>query len=134
MGVLKTFVVLISILTAGAATGLPHSPSERARLFATCAGRYSALAEHERMFDGPASEIADKRRAQFDSLLEAVMPDARDWGMPGEMALSWRLTAKMAQAQLLQRSVFQSDAFIAEQSKRAADRFFAECRGHILGG
>ncbi len=134
MGSLKTFLTVILLFAAGALQALPRSPSERAQLFATCAGRFSALAEHQRMFDGPASEVADARRKQFEVLLDAVMPDARDWGMPGEMVWTWRLTAKMAQAQLLQRSTFQSDDFVAAQSRHAADRLFDECRSRVLGG
>lgn len=133
MGSLKIFLTVFLLSAAGAAAALPRSPSQRAQLFATCAGRYSALAEHQRLFDGSASEVADAQKQAFEDLLEAVMPDARDWGMPGEMALQWRLTAKMAQARLLQRSVFQSDTVIAEQSRRAADRLFGECRTWILG-
>ncbi|MGV6849571.1 MAG: hypothetical protein ACWA5A_14450 [Marinibacterium sp.] len=133
MGVLKTYLTVCLFLTAGAAAALPRSPSQRAQLFATCAGRYSALAEHQRMFDGAASETADAQRAAFEALLDAVLPDARDWGMPGEMALQWRLAAKLAQAELLQRSTFQSDSSIAETSRHAADRLFGECRGWVLG-
>lgn len=132
-GALTYLAVLLSVL-ATPCLALPHSPSERARLFAICAGRFSALAEHQRLFDGAASERADARRATFDDLLDAVMPDARDWGMPGDMALSWRLAAKFAQAELLQRAAFQSDAYIAAQSRQAADRLFDECRVHLLDG
>ena len=134
MGELKTFVFLVLFLAAEAGLALPQSPSERAQFFAICAGRFSALAEHQRLFDGAASEAADAQRREFDTLLEAVLPDARDWGMPGNMVLSWRLTAKMAQAELLHRSVFQRDDMIAEHSRRAADRLFAECRNRVLGG
>ena len=134
MSSLRTFFFLVVLGLAGAAQALPQSPSERAQLFATCAGRFSALAEHQRLFDGAASEVADAERETFEMLLDAVMPDARDWGMPGELALQWRLTAKMAQAELLHRSVFQTDAYVKTQSRRAADRLFDECRSRVLGG
>lgn len=128
---MKTFLLCLVIAAQGASAA-PQSPSERVQLFATCAGRFSALAEHQRLVDGPASEEADARRRAFDDLLSAVMPDALDWGMPGEMALNWRLTAKHAQAQLLSKSAFQSDARVAEISRQAADAFLRECDRWVL--
>jgi hypothetical protein len=123
-------VFLLAFAQMAAAT--PQSPSERVQLFATCAGRYSALAEYQRLMDGPASEVADAQRARFDDLLDAVMPDALEWGMPGDMAMNWRITAKMAQAQLLSRGTFQTDRDIAAHAKRAAQAFLQECNAIIL--
>ncbi|QEW21405.1 hypothetical protein LA6_003613 [Marinibacterium anthonyi] len=116
------------------AHALPHSAADRARFFAICAGRYSALADHEALFDGVASEQAASRRDQFVGLLDAVMPDARDGGLTGVMVLSWRIAAKHAQAMLLQSATFQLDLVRATQSRRRADHYFDECRDGVLDG
>lgn len=140
---IRTYALTLgAVLTLGALGGpvmalssatLPASPTERVRFFAICAGRYSALIEHQRLFRGRSAQEADAMRAQFDGLLDAVLPYARDHGLPGEMVLSWRLAAKAAQAQLLQRADFQLDADIAAQSQRTAQRLFRECSGRLLG-
>lgn len=130
---MKTFLIVIGLFCAGAVWALPQSPSQRAQLFATCAGRYSALVEHQRLFDGVASEQAEDQKKIFETLLEAVMPHALAWGMPGHMALDWRLTAKHAQAQLLQKGAFQTDDDIARRSRHVATALLSDCHMFVLG-
>ena len=135
MSRIKTCVLaLVFALSAHcAATALPQSPSERVQLFASCAGRFSALADHHRLFDGAASEVAEFKKASFEALLEATLPDAIAWGMPGRMAFDWRMTAKMAQATLLHRSTFTQDAYIKVRSRETAAAYLQFCEGQVLG-
>ena len=128
MGALKTIVSVLLVFSAGVAAGMPQSPSQRVQLFATCAGRYSALLEHERLFDGATSERAALHKQQFEDLLDAVLPDALDWGMPGHMALDWRLTAKHTQATLLHRGVFHTDRDVAAHAKQISETLLNQCR------
>ena len=121
-----------ALCLAGPAPALPFAPVEQVRLFAICAGRYSALAEHQALFDGGASEAAGARRDLFVELLEAVLPDAP--ALRGETALAWRVAAKHAQAVLLRRASFLDDRAAAERSRQAAEYHFAECRASVLGG
>ncbi|MGR3803645.1 hypothetical protein [Marinibacterium profundimaris] len=114
------------------AAALPHAPVDQVRLFAQCAGRYSALAEHEALFDGAASERAQARRDLYVELMEAVLPDAA--ALSGGTALAWRIAAKHAQSVLLRRATFLEDPAAAARSRRAAEYHFAECRASILGG
>ncbi|MEL6701000.1 MAG: hypothetical protein AAFO58_04885, partial [Pseudomonadota bacterium] len=124
------FVCLSTYLSTGAASAgtdmFPRSPSERVQVFAMCAGRYSALEEHQRFFDGAASEQAGSIRAEFESLIDAAMPDAVDWGMPQRMALDWRVTAKAAQAQLLHSGTFATNSRRQQVDRQASESFFAE--------
>ncbi len=115
------------------ATALPISPSERARAFAQCTGRYSAEAAHAQLFDGAASELAEHRRDTFESLLSAVFPDAVDYGMPEELPMSWRVTAKANQAVLLSTAVFNMMPERAHRARDAAQAFIADCDALLLG-
>lgn len=125
--------ILLGLMLANSATALPFSPSQRAELFANCAGRLAALEEHQRMFDGSASERTRQIVNRFEALLEAVMPDAIDYGMPGRQVWSWRVNAKQAQSLLLSRATFSQDHRLLQRSKQASERYIAECESLVLG-
>ena len=131
MGGLKTYrwALAVFFLWSGAAESLPQSERERARMFASCAGRMSALMEFQWMFDGPASERTRDVRAGFIALLQASLgPD-----VSGREALNWRIEAKMAQARLLTLTKFGTDARQVRQAQRASHLYLAECEGMLLG-
>jgi hypothetical protein len=139
MSSMKTFRTgLIVAVLAGAqlasapASALPHSPSQRLELFQTCAGRLSALVEHQWLFDGDAADRTEALRDEFDGVIAAVLPDAVNWGMPGEMAMHWRIMAKAAQAELLSTAAFSLDADRATRARRLADARIAECSGLLI--
>ena len=127
MGRIKTISAVSVILWAGAAWAVPQSLSQRVQLFATCAGRYSALLEFQLMFDGHVTDEARSAKEQFEELLEAVLPIAVDDGLSGHAALDWRLTAKHAQSTLLHRGLLHHDAVIARQSKTMSKRLLRQC-------
>lgn len=135
MGVLKTiFGAALALISANTAVqALPHSPSARVQVFATCAGRLSALEEHQRMFDGPASEVTAKHKATFDDVIAALLPDAHKQGMPRRQALIWQVEAKMSQAVLMQQATFGTDARRVQAAKQAAQARIDECSGLLLG-
>ncbi|MFZ5962241.1 hypothetical protein ACOXXX_04755 [Thalassococcus sp. BH17M4-6] len=120
---------LVTALLSGAVSALPSDTRDRARLFAGCAGRMSALMEHQWMFDGAASDRTKKVRAGFVALVEASVGQ----GVTGRDALNWRIDAKMAQARLLQLATFSDDARIVRQARRRADLYLAECENLLLG-
>ena len=133
----RTFILFAgfigsSVVSADAA-GFPISPSERACAFSECAGRYSAVAEHERLFNGVASEAAEHRRDLFVTLLDAVLPDAIDYGMPQEQTMSWRIEAKAGHARLLSAAVFGMRKTEAANAREAATDFIGNCDKYILG-
>jgi hypothetical protein len=125
--------LLAALPGPGAAEGLPQSPSQRLELFETCAGRLSALIEHQWLVEPAASDRTVSLRAEFDALVEAVMPDAVGWGMPAEMPMHWRVAAKAAQADLLATAVFSLDPQRALRARRAAEERLAECDGVLIG-
>lgn len=135
MGGLRTLLLILAgaASTAGATT-LPWSPSERVQLFATCAGRYAALAEHQRFFDGAASDRATDMQEIFQELIEATLPEAVDWGMPGRQALDWHITAKMATASLLNSAEFGTNQRRREIDGAAAQSYLLECQGFVFAG
>lgn len=130
---LQTLGLLAALSTALPAAGLPFSPSERARVFALCTGHYSALVEHQRLFDGAVSEESQERRDLFADMLEAVLPDAVAYGMPAHQAMAWRIEAKAVQAALLSASVFNMVPGRAKPARAVAERNIARCDRLIFG-
>lgn len=89
-------------------------PDDPLRFFATCAGRMSALMEHQWIVDGPASEVTRARRAAVLDLVAALTP-------PGQEAqvMGWRIEAKAAHAALLAHTRHGDPATIARAQRRA---------------
>jgi hypothetical protein len=127
MGDVRTILAALAALCATHAAALPPSSHERARVFADCAGWLLALEEHQRLFDGAASEVTASRRAAFLDLLDAVLPDATAQGLPDGTALSWRVTARAEQAILLTRAAFAEDPLARPASAAAAEARVAGC-------
>lgn len=96
---LRDLETFLAALAVGVVTNTPGAADPLARDFALCAGRYSALVEHQWLVDGPASEHSAMIRDAFVQMTEAVS------GTEGAaVALNWRIEAKAAQAALLSRA------------------------------
>jgi hypothetical protein len=102
MGGLQT--ILLRALLCALAAPLPAQadadvPDNPLHFFATCAGRMSAVMEHQWLVDGPASDITKARRALVLDVVASLTP-------PGEEAqvMAWRIEAKAAHAALLGQS------------------------------
>ena len=125
MGALRTGIIVATLflsapLRAQAADDLP-------RVFANCAGQYSALVEHAWLVQDPALPEYELRRDAFLSLLDAV-------GGADDMGLNRRIDAKFALSALLRTASFSPDA---DRADAAADRVRAQvdaCRLMLLGG
>lgn len=98
------------------------------RVFANCAGQYSAMMEHAWLMQDPRADEFAGRRASFLSLLEATA-DATD-----PLALSRRIEAKAAQASLLREAAFGTDADRAKWASHRAEAQLATCKLLLLGG
>ena len=107
---LETFLAALAV---GFVTVSPASADPLLREFSVCAGRLSALMEHQWLVDGPASEATSRQRDAMLALVEAVLPPEA-----APRAMHWRIEAKVAQAALLNRARFAKDP-VAEA--RAAD-------------
>jgi len=115
-----------SAIPARAADGLPDTPRDLLRLFASCTGRLSALAEHQRLFDGPTSEATSRLRDDLADLTEAVAGAVPD--LPDHQVMSWRIEAKAAAAGLFAQAAFGRADRRAAARELAATRV-AECQG-----
>lgn len=127
-GVKTSALCLVLAVLALPARALPFDAGHPVVTFATCAGRLSAMMEHQWMFDGPASERTEAQRAAMIGLLEAVMPAEH-----GRTVLHLRIEAKMAQAALLSRASFNTDDADARRALALAELRLAECTGMLLG-
>ena len=114
-------------------TAMPRSVEDRLQLFATCAGRFSALAEAGRLFDGTASEHAIAISQVFAMLVDATLPYGRPMGIEGQDVLGWRVSAKMAQITLLQTARLHSEADRRDRARRLARQHLRTCEIVILG-
>lgn len=122
MGAVRTlFAAWTSLLLA-----LPSHAQSPEHLFATCAGRLSALTEFQWLTDGPASEQTARQRDAMVALAEAAAPDAARPHL-----ITWRVNAKAALTALLQRAAFGSDP--EGHAARRAERLVTACRALLLG-
>lgn len=125
-----TLALLVAPIGAPA-HAMPGEMQEMVRLFASCAGRYSATMEHEWLM-GRDGRAAEAQRRGFVALLDAVLPDARAAGMTGPQVLNLRIEAKFAQAQLLQTASFHDDPARRDRAAQSAAREIIGCRGLLL--
>lgn len=135
MSVLKKLILSAALVlgVTPAFGAFPSSPSEQLRVFATCAGRLSALEEHQRLFDGPASEKTAAQKRLFDDVISALIDDAVAYGMPRPQALNWQVQAKMAHAMLRQQATFGTSPTRTEAAERVLRVEIEACNGLLLG-
>ena len=124
MGILRTIVFsVLSLLSAG--TALANDTP--LHTFASCAGRLSAVMEHQWLMRDPASEQTKERRATMLALVDAIMAPEQDRDV-----LTWRVDAKQAHAVLLTRATFNTDRADAAWALRRAEAELAACTGLLL--
>lgn len=133
MGRIRTILIGLVLSAATSAGALPHSPSQQAQVFASCAGRLLALEEHQRLTDGPASEATAVLRNTFLDLLDAVLPDAYAYGMPPGYELQRRVMARAEQRSLLSQAAYATEMAARAPARAAADRHVAVCKALITG-
>ena len=101
--------------------------SELRQAFLVCAGRLSALEQHQWLMQ---EDGADRTGALRDAVLDLVA------ALPGDPTgdMSLRIAAKQAHAMLLRRSVFNGDPRDAARAARLAGERVSVCRSHVLAG
>lgn len=118
MGGLKTCFRATALLCALAAPLAARAdgdiPDDPLRFFATCAGRMSALMEHQWIVDGPASDATKAKRQSVLEVVEALTP-------PGQAptVMGWRIEAKAAHAALLAATRHGDPAAMHRAERRA---------------
>lgn len=137
MSSLKTLSTVLFLAAPGLTCTLapthamPDTPDEQLRLFAVCAGRYSALMEHQWLIDDPRSNQSEAMRTQFVDLVDALLPVARKNGLPTAQPLGWRISAKASLQVLLQRASF-GDERSAAHAARLVRRDLGQCSQMLL--
>ena len=140
MGCLKSYALLSLLLCVAAlpparlkAEVFPTSPSQRADLFATCAGRSLAVIEHLSLFGGNLVDRAEQRRVAFRDMLEAITPYALADGAQPLHLLSLRVQARADMRMLLSSARFAAPDANRTSLRQAADRQIAACDALLLG-
>ena len=116
------FCVLAAPMAARAEGDIPDDPLH---FFATCAGRMSALMEHQWIVDGPASDMTKAKRQSVLEVVEALTP-------PGDEAtvMGWRIEAKAAHAALL-AATRHGEAGAMLRAQRRALALQSECEAFL---
>jgi len=110
------------MLAASPATAFTNSADQQLQFFATCAGRLSALMEHQWTHDTASVDQTTALRSAMIDLVFAVMPEDM-----GRTVLLMQVEAKHAQAALLRRSTVNRDPFDADWAQNRADALTTEC-------
>ena len=126
MGGLKTFLAALAV--AFPCSDVARADESLVKTFASCAGRLSAEVEHKWLIGGEDAELTERRRSAMIEVLDAMAPAPRD-----PKIMNWRIEAKVAQASLLSRSVFNNDAADAAWAYRQAQTLVSACNSLILG-
>lgn len=117
------------VLTLGTspAAALTAADDPQLQFFASCAGRLSALMEHQWTYDTAAADLTRQQRSEMINLVDAVMPlDA------GRDVLRLRVDAKHAQANLLHRAKVNKDPLDAAWAQSRADALLSDCISVLL--
>lgn len=115
-----------------AASALPAFSYQRAELFAVCSGRLAALASHQRSIRSTSAADNTRLQQDFDLMLDAVMPDAVDQGVPWGQAQRWRSEGWSEMAGYLADVHYSFDTTVSVQARAAADARVRECRNLVL--
>lgn len=124
--------MVLLIVTTHAALALPGSPSQRAEMFATCAGRLEAMATRQRADRHPDLAQTERYSADFQMLLEAVMPAAIAYGVPPQQAVTWRSVGWVEIAYLLADRQYSHDEIRIARAKQRLSEHLSDCRNLIL--
>lgn len=117
---------------SAAALALPDRPDERAELFATCSGRLDALATRQRARLEPDAGDSDRLRAEFEMLLDAVMPMAQEAGVVEVQARSWRHRGWREVAYLMATADYNPDRTKAAWAWHDMTLQISDCRKVLL--
>jgi len=128
-------VGMLLSLPAVAGETLRHSQAAaQTEAFATCAGRFSAVAARQLAQHDPASQEAMRLEHDFDALVEAILPFAVEDGIDPRRARHWRIAGWTEMAHLMRLRHSKKDRSHADRAGRAIERRLATCTRMILPG
>ena len=126
---MKTFLCMVGFAICAGGQAAALSQSDRLdRVFAGCAGRFSAEMEHAWLMGDSESDALQAQRSAFVSLLEAATPEGQERSI-----LSYRIDTKLAHASLLTLATFTDDEQQAQTARSLAQQHLAQCRTLLLG-
>jgi nitrogen-specific signal transduction histidine kinase len=126
MSSLKTYAA-ITFLAGSPAAAFTNTADQQLHFFATCAGRLSALMEHQWTYDTAAVDMTTAQRSEMIDLVFAVMPENE-----GRSVLLMRVEAKHAQARLLHRAAVNHDPADAAWAQDRARALMTECTSVLI--
>lgn len=118
--------------SAAAAPALPPTAFQRAEVFATCAGRLSALATFQRATQTGSHSATETLRDNFDMLLEATLPAAMDQGVPVGEETKWQARGWAEVAGLLSAQQDRGNPTRVDHANDGLNRVIEDCRALIL--
>lgn len=121
---------LITSMLAAPVSAL--SPVEQAQAFATCAGRFSAMATRQSATHNPESQATRQIQNSFESLLEATLPYAQEGGIDPRRARSWQASGWSEMAHLMRMEQRSRETGRADRATRDMHRRLTTCRQLIL--
>lgn len=108
------------------------TPVEQAEAFATCAGRFSAVATRQSAKHDPGHEVSRQVEHDFVFLLEATLPHAEEAGIDRRTARNWRASGWSEIAHLMRLQQRHDDPTRAQRAARDMDRRLSSCLQLIL--
>ncbi len=126
MSGLRTCTAILMLAASPAAT-FTNATDQQLHFFATCAGRLSALMEHQWTYDTAAVDRTTAQRSAMIDLVTAVMPKDE-----GRAVLLMRVEAKHAQSRLLRRATINRDPNDAAWALSRARSMMTECTSVLM--
>ena len=130
--ILLTLLLLVTPLTALAAPAVPSRSSERVEIFATCSGRLAALVTRQKALGEESASENDRLRAEFDMLVDAILPDALADGVGQQQPDRWRIDGWSEIALLLAAAEHGVDARRADTARLTLTSRIDTCRDLLL--
>jgi len=123
---------LLLAASSTAAFALPSTPSEQAEAFAICAGRYEAIATHQKAFQLPNADQSAEIHDNFQLLLDATLPAALETGIPEQLPVQWHSGGWGEISTLLAAKVYSFDPQQAIRAQQRVEQHLQDCRGLIF--
>lgn len=102
--------------------------------FATCAGRFSAVAARQIAQSDPTSDRTVQMESDFDALVDAILPLAIEGGVDPRSARHWRIAGWTEMAHLMRLRYSKKDRSRADRAGRTMEQRLATCSRMILPG
>lgn len=119
-------------VTPTISAALPVHAFERAKTFAVCSGRLSALSVRQHAQHDPAALATQQMMIDFDLMLEATLDAAYAEGVPERQPRVWRADGWSEIAALLNQADHSGESTRSKDALAEIDRRIEACRVMIL--